>query len=137
MNAFSFPEANVNLAENQEEYQTLPAYYGVIGSQPEHLGYVVCFALTEDDINIINETKKIWLSQLTFKEKFNPVLFMVQSPFEDPKEYEKSTFDKSDLVMFGNMLLSDITKRKKLYGAEFNQVHHADLMKYIESIENE
>lgn len=45
MIATTFPEANVNLAEKQEEYGTLPSFYGQIGETPEHKGFVVKFEL--------------------------------------------------------------------------------------------
>lgn len=136
MRALEFAQVNTRLAEDQPEYETLPSYHGVVGNVPENTGFINCFELTEDEINIINSTKVIWSSQLTFGKMFNPFLMMVNNPFEDPKEYAKSTFDKSDLVEFGKMLLSDIKRRKSLFGSEFNEVHESDIENYLESIKD-
>lgn len=137
MKAIEFKEANSKLAEDQPEYNTLPVYFGQVGETEHHKGCISCYELTEDEINTINHTKQIWASQLTFGQAFQPFLLMVNSPFEDPKTYEKSTFDKSDLVEFGRMLLSDLNKRKNTFGTEFNEVHESDIQNYLESIKYE
>lgn len=105
MEAIKFPQHNVVLAEDQPEYQPLPAFYGQIGPDEKHTGFVFCHEFSEEEINILNSTKRIWSAQVTFGRKLNPVNVMVYDPFEAPKEYEKDTFSKSELIAFGNDLL--------------------------------
>jgi hypothetical protein len=68
---------NVHLGENQEEYNTLYSFRKHYNPECE----VVCkFELTDEEIAKIVETKTIYYSQLTFGNKFQP---MVLTPFEE------------------------------------------------------
>lgn len=63
-----FEEVNVKIAEDQEEYQTVPAHWnGKEGS------IVYCFKLTQGEIDEIVETRKVYFKQLTFGKPMQPV----------------------------------------------------------------
>ena len=68
MKAKEFPEVNVRLAENHEEYETLPAYYN-----EEEGSMTFCFQLTPDEINRIKATDEIWFKMLTFGKPVQPI----------------------------------------------------------------
>jgi len=67
MKAIGFPEANIMIAEDQPEYNTLPAHFnkkdGVV---------VTCFELTGDEIMAIIKNRKIWVQVLTFGRPLQP-----------------------------------------------------------------
>lgn len=69
MKAIEFPEVNVRLAENQEEYETLPAYH-----DKEEGTMTFCFKLTADEINRIRATDEIWFKILTFNKPMQPIM---------------------------------------------------------------
>lgn len=101
MRAVEFPQANLNLAEGQEEYETLPIYcdldeYGIPKrllkgddiNAPKTLEYndpmgqmTCCFELNQDEINEIVKTGKIWFTQCTFWNAFQPINMTTQNPF--------------------------------------------------------
>jgi hypothetical protein len=122
-----FKQANVNLGESQEEYQNLPAFFGQVGPTEKHTGYVYCHELSSDDLNVINATKQIWSSQMTFGHPLNPVNIMVHDPFENSKDYQKSIFSTSDIVSFGNYVLSHRNKDNDPNYTDLNGVSDADL----------
>lgn len=68
MLAKDFKEVNVRIAEHQEEYQTLPAYY----NQQEG-SMTFCFELSEDEIHRIRATGEIWFKMLTFGQPMQPI----------------------------------------------------------------
>lgn len=68
MEAKEFKEVNVRIAEHQEEYQTLPAYY----NQQEG-SMLFCFELSEDEMNRIKATGEIWFKMLTFGQPMQPI----------------------------------------------------------------
>lgn len=63
-----FKGSNVVFAENQPEYQPLPALVVGDGS------VITCWELTDEEIENIIETKVIWLKQLTFNKPLQPVM---------------------------------------------------------------
>ncbi len=68
MKIIDFKEANVKIAENQPEYQTVPAYWnGKEGS------LVYCFELSQAEIDQIKEQKCIYFKQLTFGQPMQPI----------------------------------------------------------------
>lgn len=84
MRSLKFPQANKELAKGQNEYNNLHAFYGVIGATQQHTGFIVCFEPSEEEIKEITINKKIWLSQLTFGNKFNPVsIFTTNDVFSE------------------------------------------------------
>ena len=55
MKAIKFQQANVNVAENQPEYNTLPSFGGVVGNTPHETGIICCFELDEDEVaNVVS-----------------------------------------------------------------------------------
>lgn len=103
MRAIKFKQATNNVAENQPQYQTLPAYYGQLGENEKETGLVTCFELTDQEIETVKKYGKIWHSQLTFGERMQPIQMFVCNDFfnpekdnekVDPKSTTKINFDK-------------------------------------------
>ena len=70
MKPIEFPEVNIRLAEDQPEYETLP-----VAVLPGNEGNMVaCLELTDEELEEIIKTKKIWVSQLTFGNNYHPIL---------------------------------------------------------------
>lgn len=75
MTPVDFPEAMVEFAKNQPEYQPLPAHVddqGIVTS---------CWELTPAEICEIIKTKRIWLRSLTFGNALQPLLPQVEHPW--------------------------------------------------------
>ena len=70
MKAIEFPEVNIRLAEDQPQYETLP----VAVCEGNERKAVACFELTDEEIDEIVKTKKLWLGQLTFGHNYQPVV---------------------------------------------------------------
>lgn len=68
MEAKEFKEVNIRIAENQEQYSTLPAFHN-----KEEGSLTFCFELTQDELNRIHATGEIWFKQLTFNGPMNPI----------------------------------------------------------------
>ena len=96
MKAIKFPEANIDLAKDQDEYITLPAYCDVDeNEQPVQVNGVyrdqygemtVCFEadLTDAEIEEILLTRKIKVlyTGLTFWRGFQPMRMSTINPFK-------------------------------------------------------
>lgn len=78
MTSVKFDEANVALAENQPEYETLHIHYDVEDVEGK---MTACFKLTDEEIAEIVATKKIWHTQLTFGNNFQPIYMTTKNPF--------------------------------------------------------
>lgn len=68
MKAITFPEANVEIAKDQPQYQTLPAYWNA-----EEGTIVFCFKLNQDEIDRVYATGEIYFKQLTFGHPMQPI----------------------------------------------------------------
>lgn len=80
MKAIEFTEVNVRIAENQPEYETLPAS---IHFNPEYgmNEVTVCFELDEEEKKQIAETGKIWFTVLQpLIADFRPIRMSVLKP---------------------------------------------------------
>lgn len=81
MQAIEFPGVNVRIAEDQPEYQTLPAFAGMIpiegGSVP---GLTCCFKLSPEELAEVNRTGVIWHTVLTFGQPLQPQSMSLQRP---------------------------------------------------------
>lgn len=78
MKAIEFNEQNVKIAENQEEYLTLPAHV------TENGDVYCCMELNEKDIEMIKKNGKIWLNFKTFGKSLQPFnLSFSESIFKD------------------------------------------------------
>ena len=71
MKPITFNGANTVFAENQEEYNSLPAFKDDEGN------VVTCWKLSDEEIKKITETGELWLSVSTFNQPLQPVLLSV------------------------------------------------------------
>jgi len=79
MKAIEFKEVNLRIAEDQEEYETLPVHINI---QDPSAPATMCFELNEEEINQVKETGKIWLKVLTFGKLFHPIAMSCLKPEE-------------------------------------------------------
>lgn len=68
MKAIKFEEHNIVIAEDQEEYQSLPAYQNI-----EEGSVTFCFELDENELNRIKATGQIWFKIITFNRPMQPI----------------------------------------------------------------
>ena len=68
MKAIPFKEQNVVYAENQDEYQSLPAF-----SDTENGTVTSCWELTDEEFKILKKTKKLYIRSLTFNQPLQPL----------------------------------------------------------------
>lgn len=68
MKAIEFDEANVRIAENQPQYETLPAF-----SNKEEGSLTFCMKLDDLELARVHATGEIWIKQLTFGNPMNPI----------------------------------------------------------------
>ncbi|MDB5288541.1 MAG: hypothetical protein JWR05_3490 [Mucilaginibacter sp.] len=92
MKAVKFEQANIMLAEDQPEYETLPiwadvdenrhAIKNIDGSIRDPQGEVIsCFELTDEEVNDIVKNRRIWHRQITFWNAPMPISIETQNPF--------------------------------------------------------
>lgn len=74
-----FEQINVRIAENQEEYITLPAHKTDDGR------VVCCFHVTPDQIADMARTGRLWI-QLFAQGHINPFTIHTKSPFPQDNE---------------------------------------------------
>jgi hypothetical protein len=67
MKPVKFEEQNVVFAENQPEYLPLPAH------RTEEGIVVTCWEPTEEEILRLIDTRKIYISQMTFNQPLQPL----------------------------------------------------------------
>ena len=67
MKPIKFEGHNIVYAENQPEYNPLPAF------KDENGTIVTCWELTNEDFERIVETRRIYLSVMTFNNPLQPV----------------------------------------------------------------
>jgi hypothetical protein len=75
-----FPEANATLARDQEDYEPLPVHL----FQDAEGRVAMCFRLSPAELEEIARTKTLWIQQLTFGRRFQPIALSTQKP-EDLK----------------------------------------------------
>lgn len=78
MIAVDFPERTHLIAENQPEYETLPAHIDV--NDPT-TPCTMCFELNKEEIEEIVKTGKLYFTQFTFRSAFQPINMSTQNPF--------------------------------------------------------
>lgn len=81
MTPVQFPEVNCVLAKDQPEYTPLPVFYNRESPQKE---MTACFELTDEEVAEVIRTRKIWHTQLTFGNPFQPIWLTTSSPFVAP-----------------------------------------------------
>ena len=76
MKPIKFDGANVVFGANQPEYTPLPAQV-----LPGDYGQTItCWELTQEEMEQVKKTGKIWLSVLTFGQPLQPVLLTDEKP---------------------------------------------------------
>jgi hypothetical protein len=78
MKPVKFPEVNCELAKDQPEYEPLPVFYNAESPAKE---MTACFQLSDEEVAEIVRTRKIWHTQLTLGNPFQPIYLSTQSPF--------------------------------------------------------
>lgn len=77
-----FPESNAVLAREQGEYEPLPVY--AFPADPQ--GRVAfCMRLGPVELEEIARTGTLWVQQLTFGRRFQPIALSTQRPEDLPK----------------------------------------------------
>ena len=77
-----FPESNGVLARDQGEYEPLPIY-----SFNDAEGRIVfCCRLSEWEIDEIRRTRTLWIQQLTFGRRFQPIALSTSRPDNLPEQ---------------------------------------------------
>ena len=79
MKPLDFPLSNCMFAEDQDEYENLPAFRDSVGR------VVSCWKLTWIERLKVLCFGKLWLSQLTFNRALQPQLPSVDCPVDFPK----------------------------------------------------
>lgn len=77
MEPIHFKQVNVEIAKNQKEYKTLPAFVtrdGVV---------ISCWQMNFKERIKALFTGKVFLTLLTFNKPLQPQLLQIDSPFED------------------------------------------------------
>ena len=104
MKAIDFDGVNAKFAENQPEYETLPAYVGTIpvddgkGGIIEGFGAVFCMELSPKEIEEVRRTGKIWNVVLTFGKPLQPVSIATERPgfLPSPANQSELPLDEKD-----------------------------------------
>lgn len=78
MDIIKFPECNITFAEDQPEYQPLPA----LKLQTKQGEVISCWKLSFKEKIKILFTGKMWLSIYTFNNPLQPILMSVDKPFK-------------------------------------------------------
>lgn len=68
MKPIEFPEQNIIAKSNDENVKPLPIYFS-----EESMSAVSCWEVTDEDIERMKSTHKIYLSQMTFGGPIQPV----------------------------------------------------------------
>lgn len=74
MQPIDFPERNLIIAENQPEYIPIPANLARDGVA------TFCWELSDEELKVLAETKKLWHQVLTFNRPLQPQMLMVEKP---------------------------------------------------------
>lgn len=102
MTSITFPQQNLELAKDQPEYNTLNVFVEsreVMHARADGRGMghngtaeaekkvvpwsmIACFELSDEEIEYIRQTGKIWYKQMLFGNQFHPMMIMAKSPFE-------------------------------------------------------
>ena len=77
MKPVEFKEQNVVFGKGQPESQDLPAY---LNRTKETGEAVTCWEISDEELEEIVKTKRIWLNQLTFHSPFQPIAPSISKP---------------------------------------------------------
>jgi hypothetical protein len=65
----TFPGCNILIGKDQPQYQPLPAM-ALDGPEGER---IICFELTDEELETLKTTKRLYYSQWTFGQHFHPM----------------------------------------------------------------
>lgn len=75
MQAVEFPEQTQILAKDQPQYQPIPIHY-----DPKYGAATSCFQLSDEEVEEIVRTRRIWNTQVTFGNPYHPIRMSVSKP---------------------------------------------------------
>lgn len=78
MKSIDFEKANFSIAKDQPGYNTLYAHYDL--TDPK-MTATTCFELTDEDIEQIIKTRKLWVMQYTFGNLYAPMSVQLHDLF--------------------------------------------------------
>jgi hypothetical protein len=81
-----FPESNAVLARDQGEYEPLPIY--TFNDAEGRVAF--CCRLSDAEIEEIKRTRTLWIQQLTFGRRFQPVALSTERPYDLPTSSKDS-----------------------------------------------
>lgn len=98
MKSVEFPQANIALAKDQPEYETLHVFAEFkdversfvvednndpiqVEKQAIPWSMTACFELTDEEIEELVKTKRLWFTQMLFGNQFQPIRMSTQNPF--------------------------------------------------------
>lgn len=96
MKAINFPQASVNIAENQPQFSTLPSAVVLepVKTENGQVGkaktVVNCFSLSDEDIREIVKYRKLWYRQLIFEEALQPYNIFAMDDYFDEKSWSEA-----------------------------------------------
>lgn len=70
MKPIHFPGVNIVFGKDQPEYQPLPA----MRFEDGHGSVITCWELTDEEIETLIKTRRLYLKQLTFGQPLQPLL---------------------------------------------------------------
>lgn len=85
MNPVHFPGVNVTYGKDQPEYRPLPAMK-IPGNDGE---VITCWELSEEELEEVKNSKRVFLSQLTFNGALQPVRIMASLADNIALTYDK------------------------------------------------
>jgi len=84
MKAINFEGNNFVLAEDQPEYESLPVHvkYNIIPEGEVPWEITACFEFSDEEIQELIKTKKLYYSQLVFGNLFHPMRLSLKNPVD-------------------------------------------------------
>jgi hypothetical protein len=77
-----FPEANAVLARDQGEYEPMAVH--IFAGEEGRIA--CCFRLSPSEIDEIQRTATLWVQQLTFGRRFQPIALSTKRPEDLPEK---------------------------------------------------
>ena len=138
MKALKFKEANVAIAESQDEYQTLYAHKD---GQPEDLT-TTCWQLSPEEIQQVNKTGCIWIQQLMFRKPYPPIYMSLLKPseFTQPETDKHTSSDSKPDIQLKDGKPAILITQDELTSAlnqHYKQQLIKDIQKFCKSIDIE
>ncbi len=72
MRPVSFPGQNVVFGKDQPQYNPLPA----LDLDDDNGEVITCWEMTDEELEQVKKTRRIYLSQYTFRRPLQPILMM-------------------------------------------------------------